>query len=193
MTQPSPPPPHLIRLETENYLVRTLELADANESWGRWLTDPETLRNLNAQPRQMSVEDLENYIRRFDRKTSHVLGTFEKASSRMIGMRTFYIDWLRREFISNILVGERESRHKGVFNETHVPVYGYFFNTLDLLTARASVVSTNEVMLARLRRSGWIQVNASRKPAADGVGFVEILSLRLPREVWKKKHEELGV
>jgi RimJ/RimL family protein N-acetyltransferase len=180
--------PHLIRLETENYVVRTLEPADATAAWGEWLTDPEILRNLNAAPRRMSIDDLRTYIARFNRIDAHILGTFEKATGQLIGIRSIYIDWAKREFLINTLIGDAAKRHKGVLNETTQSVFTYFFETLDLLAARASAVSTNTIIVERMMRGDWILERTDRKPAAGGVGFVELLHFRRTRELWRQRH-----
>lgn len=185
----APTAPLAIHLESERYIMRTLEPADANEAWGQWMTDPDTVRNLNIQPRHVSIETLQTYIKSFNRTTSHLVGTIEKSTSRLIGIRSIYVNWEKGEFLSNTLVGESEARHKGVLKETHRVIFAYFFNTLDLVAAQASAVSTNTVILDLFKSRGWIHQHSARKPAADGQGFVEIHHYRMPRDVWRKRYQ----
>jgi RimJ/RimL family protein N-acetyltransferase len=193
MSQQAPPPPRLIRLETPHYVVRSLEPADATQSWGNWLADPVAARNLNARPGSLTIDQVRAYIEKFDRVNAHLLGIFDKAADRLIGIRANYIDWKLREFLINVLVGESDSRNKGARSETRTVMYRYFFEELGLDAARCSVVSTNTAMLDVTKRNGWIHDRISRKAAADGNGVVELHHFRLPREVWKKKNEELGI
>jgi len=79
-----PPPPRIIRLETPNHIIRTVERGDACESWTNWLLDPLTAQRLNARPAKLSMEALHAYIDRFDRSTKHLLGIFEKDSGRLV-------------------------------------------------------------------------------------------------------------
>jgi hypothetical protein len=64
------------------------------------MTDPLTMRNLNVKPATLTGEQIHEYISRFDRKTSHLLGIFEKESGRLIGISAIYIDATAASFCS---------------------------------------------------------------------------------------------
>jgi RimJ/RimL family protein N-acetyltransferase len=180
----------LVRLETPRYIVRTLGTEDATETWGDWLADPTAARNLNALPKRLSAAEVRAYIEKFDRINSDLLGIIEKETGTLIGIRANYIDWKQREFLINVLVGETEARNKGARSETRTAMYRYYFEDLDLLAARCSVVATNTAMLNVTKRNGWVHERTSRKSAADGNGAVELLHFRLPRGVWRQKEIE---
>lgn len=179
-----------IRLETPTYVVRTLQPGDAARDWNDWLTDPQTLRNLNARATTMTEKDLQAYIARFDRTTSHILGIFKKDTDRLIGVRSVYINPARKEFLMNVLIGERGARNQGARSETRDVIYRFFFEEFDLHAARCTVVSTNEAVLRVLARNGWVHEHTDKKSAVTGQGFVELLSFRLTREVWQQKEAE---
>lgn len=193
MSNPNFLAPRVINLETPHYIVRTLETTDATESWRHWMTDPATLRNLNAKPVVLTDAEIRAYIARFDRKTSHLLGIFEKDTGHLIGIRAIYIDPQHAEFLVNVLVGESEARNKGARTETRDVIYRYFFETLDLQSARCTVLATNTPVLRIMDRAGWVQEHTDHKPATDGAGFVEIRSFRLTRAVWKQRDLEKAV
>ncbi|MEQ1867680.1 MAG: GNAT family protein, partial [Micropepsaceae bacterium] len=180
------PTPRTIRLETPNYLLRTLEPSDATASWGDWLTDPAAAQNLNARPVHMTIADIRAYVDKFDRATSHLLGIFAKETNALIGIRSIHIDWQRREFLVNVLVGESEARNKGARGETRTVMYRYFFEELGLDAARCSVLSTNAPMLDVMKRNGWLHEHISRKPEANGQGDVELHHFRLTRDAWRQ-------
>ncbi|MEQ1864186.1 MAG: GNAT family protein [Micropepsaceae bacterium] len=183
----SPTAPRTIRLETERYIVRTLETTDATENWRHWMTDPATMRNLNINATVLSDDQIRAYIGRFDRQTSHLLGIFEKDGGRLIGIRAIYIDPDHREFLLNVLVGESDARNRGARAETLEPIFRYFFDDLDLLAVNASAVSTNEPILRKMESRGWTRLNTSTKAAANGQGPVQIHTYRLTRDQWRKR------
>jgi RimJ/RimL family protein N-acetyltransferase len=185
VTQVPPLAPRTIRLETANYLLRTLEPADAAESWRDWLADPDTARQLNAQPARLTLEALRNYIASFNRATAHLLGVFEKDGGRLIGIRAIYINEPRREFLVNVLIGERDARNKGARSETRAAIYRYFFDEMDLETARCTVLATNAPILRVMARGGWIHERTEQRPSPEQ-GTIELLHFRLPREVWRQ-------
>lgn len=186
MPTPRHDTPHTIALETTDYVLRTLEIGDASETWRDWLADPETARMLNAQPAQMNVETVRNYIASFDRVRAHLLGIFEKTTGRLIGIRAVYVDRQRSEFLVNVLIGDRGARGKGARAQSRAAVYRYFFEDLDLDTARATVVADNAIVLAGMSKRGWIADGADLKTQATGHGNVEIRKFRLPRDVWRR-------
>lgn len=181
-----PDSPHAITLETPDYVVRTLEIGDASETWRDWLADPDTARVLNARPTHMNVETVRNYIASFDRVRAHLLGIFEKTSGRLIGIRAVYVNRPSGEFLVNVLIGDREARKKGARTQSRAAVYRYFFENLDLPTARATVLAENTTVLAGMGKRGWIADGADLKAQATGPGNVEVRKFHLPRDVWRR-------
>jgi RimJ/RimL family protein N-acetyltransferase len=98
-----------------------------------------------------------------------------------------YVDPKRSEFLVNVLIGERDARAKGARTQSREVVYRYFFEDMDLATARASVLSRNTEVLAGMAKRGWIEEHTSHKPDASGEGFVEIRHFRLTRDAWRAK------
>jgi RimJ/RimL family protein N-acetyltransferase len=179
--------PRNIRLETPHYLLRTLEAQDVNDGWRQWLANADTARMLNAQARSATVDEIRHYVASFDGHNSHLLGIFEKEGGALIGIRALYVDWPRKEFVVNVLVGEVQARGKGARGETRAVMYKYFFETLGLNAARCSVVAHNEPMLKVMRNGGWELTGTSYKPSASGAEPLEVLSYRLSREVWASR------
>ena len=182
--------PRDIRLETENYIVRTLAPGDATEAWGKWLMDPVAQRMLNTSPTTMSVADLRNYIARFDRRLSHILGIYEKTNGRLIGIRAVYIAPAQSEFLVNVLIGETDARNKGARGETRTVMYKYFFEDMDLKTARCTVLDSNAPVLKVMWDNGWIKERTEFKPAAAGQGTIPLHHFLLPRDVWRAKEKD---
>lgn len=167
--------------------MRTLEPGDASDGFQEWLADPGTARLLNAPARHLSAQAVRDYIASFDRVKAHLLGIFEKQTGRLVGIRAVYVNWLRREFLVNVLVGENADRNKRARAQSSDAMYRYFFEDLDLEQARATVVADNAVILHVMQTRGWIADGRESKPHAGGQGDVEILRFRLPRDVWRRR------
>ncbi|MBI1211079.1 MAG: hypothetical protein GC190_06415 [Alphaproteobacteria bacterium] len=182
--------PRAIQLETPNYIVRSLETADITEGWQSWLADPVTANNLNARPAKLTFEELADFVRSFDRVTAHLLGIFDKCSGLLIGIRAVMIDAEQDEFLVNILVGETGARNKGARSETRDVMYRYFFEEMDLASARCSVLGTNQQILKVMDRNGWVHEHSSYKPAANREAFVELRHYRLTRDEWRRREAQ---
>jgi len=182
---PNAPAPRTLRAESAHYLIRTLEPADATQGWCDWLMDPGAQINLNAKPTRTTIEEVRAYIASFDRRTSHIVGIFEKQSGQLVGIRAAYVDPKRRECLLNTLIGEVGARSKGAQRESRYAMHNFVFEDLDMESARASVVADNAYMLRVLAETGWVHEHTSSKPRANGEGFVALHHFRLSREVWR--------
>ncbi len=183
--------PPAIHLETPNYILRTIEPDDNRGSWSDWLTDPQTARALNARPVRLSDGAFRDYVQSFDGVTRHLLGIFEKAGGRLVGVRALYIDRQRNDFLVNVIIGDKQARNKGARAETGEAMDRYFFETLGLTAARCTVVSGNDIIMRVMDREGWVLEHKESKPSASGEGLVELLHFRLTRDEWRRRH--LGV
>jgi RimJ/RimL family protein N-acetyltransferase len=177
--------PQTLSAETPHFLIRTLDVADAHESWCEWLMDARAQTNLNATPRRLTLDEIRAYIASFDRIKSHIMGIFEKETGKLVGIRAAYVDRARRECLLNTLIGEAGARGKGAQRETRYAMHNFVLEDLDLDSARASVVGENEYMLRTLSETGWVHEHTSVKPRANGKGFVELHHFRLTRDVWR--------
>jgi RimJ/RimL family protein N-acetyltransferase len=175
------------RLESANYILRTMQDADADLDWGRWTANPTTARLLNAAPREMSIAERRAYIARFDCRTSYLLGIWRRANDQLVGLWSVYVDPQRSAFSLNVLVGSADDRDQSALKETRDLLYPHFFEELGLENALCSATARNEQMIAFLKRQRWTHEGTIHKPAATGSGLTDILHFKLTREAWRKR------
>jgi len=188
-----PADPFTVQLETAHYILRSIDSADATESWGEWLLEPTTLKALNSAPIKLDAGMIRSYIATFDRTKSHLLGIFAKASGELVGIRAVYIDWPHREFMVNVLVGEIEARGKGARSETRDVLYHYFFEDLGLEVARVSVLATNAPVIRLVEAAGWTQIHSTFKAAASGGDRLEVREYQLTRDQNRRLERKRGL
>lgn len=172
--------------------MRPLTPRDASEAWGSWLADAETAALLNAPCRQLSREELIEYIGRFDNRERWLAGIFHKPTGKHIGIFTAFASVNGRTVLWNILIGEKG--YRGLWGlreikEIRIAVARYFFFKKGFEAAVASVVAHNRPMIAYLRAAGW----ELAKPipdlvrSASGGAPVEILTFRLTKEAFTRR------
>ena len=188
-----PASPFTIRLETPHYLLRSIDSADATESWGNWLLEPSTLKALNAAPLKLDAAMIRSYIATFDRKKSHLLGIFEKGLGQLVGIRAIYIDWPHREFMVNVLVGEIGARGKGARTETRDAIYHYMFEDLGLEIARVSILASNTPVIKLVEDVGWTLVHSTHKASAAGGERSEVREYQLTRDQNRRHERRRGI
>jgi RimJ/RimL family protein N-acetyltransferase len=179
------PAPSTIRLETANYVLRTLEVADITERACAWFADPTKVQMINAPARAMSFDAFKDYIESHDRVTGHALGIFEKPELRLVGIWSAYIDWELREFQLNVMVGERLSNPSGAYFETDRALQDHMFETLNLETLRCSCLARNTRMVTRMEVAGLKPERIDYAPSANREAFEAIHHYRVPKHLWR--------
>jgi RimJ/RimL family protein N-acetyltransferase len=171
-----------VRIDSEKYLIRTIEPDDASDRWASWMSDPEVVHMLNLRARTWKKADVLDYIKTFDQLSSLLLGIFEKQSGTHIGVFTVDINQVRSQFLVNLLIGEPEYRNKHVTSSIAMPFHEYFFETLGLNMAVASVLAHNAPMIHYLKKNGWKldqTVKHGKKSNADGA-MLDVCLFSLP-------------
>jgi RimJ/RimL family protein N-acetyltransferase len=184
---PSIIPKKKVRIHSDKYLIRTIEAEDASDRWASWMSDPEVRYMLNLGARSWKKADVLDYIKTFDQQRTLLLGIFDKQSGMHIGIFTVDINYVLGHFLLNLLIGEADYRNKHVTTSFAEPFLTYFFETLGLNAAMASVLARNAPMVHWLLKNGWqleqtLKQNAQSK--ADGT-MLDVCLFSLPRETWR--------
>lgn len=175
-----------IRLESPNYILRTIVHADVSDGWTRWLEDPRASRMLNASPRRFSIEELKTYIDAFDGDRRHILGMFTKPDERLVGITTLTFNAAKDEFLVNVLTGNPGDRGKGARTETRIVLYQYLFEELGMKRAHASTLALNVDNVHSMERRGWRLVGTSKRPSVNDGSVLELKSYVLDRDTWRR-------
>ena len=180
-------PSKIVRIHSDNYLVRTIAADDASDRWAGWMGDPEAIHMLNLSDRKWTKADVLEYIKTFDQRGVLLLGIFEKAGGAHIGILTVDINPVTGQFLVNMLIGEPAYRRQGVTWEITVPFRDYFFETLGLKVALASVLARNIPITEYLIKTGWTREQTLARAAKsnqDG-GMLDLCLFSLSREAWR--------
>jgi RimJ/RimL family protein N-acetyltransferase len=191
MTAPEQPRRN-VRIDSEKYLIRTIETDDASDRWASWMSDPEVMHMLNLRPRTWMKADVLDYIKTIDQQSSLLLGVFEKQSGTHIGIFTVDVNQVQSQFRVNLLIGEPEYRNKRVTSSIAMAFHEYFFETLGLNMAMATVLGHNAPMIHYLKKNGWKldrTVEHSRKSNADGT-MLDVCVFSLSRDAWRRWTKE---
>lgn len=188
-----PAQPVTIHIETAAYIHRTIESSDASDDWGNWMLEPSTVKALNAAPLKLDADMIRSYIASFDRKNNHLLGIFDKHDGRLIGIRAIYIDWRRREFLVNILIGQVGQRSKGAMRETRDALYHMLFEDWELEVVRATVLASNTFVNTYMQAEGWTIVRTVSKPAAGSGEMIDVHEYQMTRDQHRHYERRRGI
>jgi RimJ/RimL family protein N-acetyltransferase len=119
-----------LRLETEHYIVRSMQHQDVCEDYLAWTRDEEIMSGVNSAPSNMSIEDLHKYIGRFNNKTSFHFGVFLKETGRLIGFYSCYWEQRHNLASTNVVIGDKAYWGKGAVLETRDAIIDFLFDRL---------------------------------------------------------------
>lgn len=181
------PLPAVIAIDTPHYLMRSLRVEDATERWPAWYADREIRNMLNLAKPPHSKADMVSYIRSFDQRQDLLLGIFDKANALLVGILSLYVDWPRKMFTANMIIGESAYRSKGVTMEITPPFRDYFFETRGLEVMTATALANNKPIRAYLEKTGWTleRVLKAHARAHDSGAMLDLCCYSITRDAWR--------
>lgn len=179
-----------VRIETGDYLIRTITPLDASDEWGTWMADPEVSRMLNLAPRTMSRAEIEGYIKTFDLRSNLLWGIFDQRTGKHVGFFTVRADHARNQGLVNLLIGDPEFRHHRVLTEIRLAFATYFFETLGLKTMLATALGHNKLIIDTLIKAGWKTDKVLKDHVASQTGGpkIDLWLMSLSRDTWRERN-----
>ncbi len=183
-----------VRLESENFIVRTATLEDVNERWAGWLNDPIAAMMLNAKPRIFTLDELRDYVRSFDQFNRILAAVFDRKTGQHIGISILEFLPGRRKVRPSVLIGEPEFRSMGLLHEMEQIAYEIYFDGFKVDAVVSNVLAHNEVAIAFNQSRGWkmMQRLVGAKRSARTGEPIDILVFEFTREMWLAKRQSGG-
>ena len=187
---PSPP----IRLETANYIVRSIEHGDVNEDYRDWTHDQEIMAGVNSAPTQMTIEDMHKYVDRFDNRNSFHFGIFDKnAGNKMIGFYVIYRDRRHNLAQTNVVIGNKDYWGKAAVLETRSAVLDFLFDVVKVGKIWGNPMVRNIRSVFNYKAQGFVAEGVLRRHRIDPDGKrVDQVMFGLLPEDWERQKKILA-
>jgi RimJ/RimL family protein N-acetyltransferase len=136
---------------------------DLNDTYRRWLHDPETSTCLVAS--RLLTHSEENEWLAMNSRAGNVFFTaYDKESGAPIGSTGFmFFDQVARSAEFGILIGEKEYQNRGYGTEATVLTIDYGFNILNLASIFLRVHSFNERAIKVYEKVGFKKIGLRRR------------------------------
>ncbi|MEX0809103.1 MAG: GNAT family protein [Dongiaceae bacterium] len=187
------PPDPPIRLETENYVVRSMTHDDVNEDYRDWTHDPEVMAGVNSSPTSMTIEDMHKYVDRFDNRNSFHFGIFDKnAGNKLVGFYVIYRDRRHNLGQTNVVIGNKEYWGKSIVLETRAVVLDFMFDVVKVGKIWGNPMVRNIRSVFNYKAQGFTAEGMLRRHRIDPEGNrVDQVMFGLFPEEWAKRKAEL--
>jgi RimJ/RimL family protein N-acetyltransferase len=187
------PPDPPIRLETENYIVRSMTHDDVNEDYRDWTHDPEVMAGVNSSPTSMTIEDMHKYVDRFDNRNSFHFGIFDKhAGNKLVGFYVIYRDRRHNLAQTNVVIGNKDYWGKAIVLETRAVVLDFLFDVVKVGKIWGNPMVRNIRSVFNYKAQGFTAEGMLRRHRIDpGGNRVDQVMFGLFPEEWAKRKAEL--
>jgi len=194
MRQPPPPrrpPPKMLRIDTERFTLRSIVPGDASERWSLWLQDPDVMGPVNTELRKLSVEDLKQYILRFNQETRLLIGVFDRTDRLFVGFYQIDLSPFHRTAKFNVIIGDKSYWGRKVVLETRAALLDHLFKS-GTEKAIGSPLARNFPAVFNYKAQGWRLegIMKSQVRANYGIGRLDQYEFGLLKDEWaafKKK------
>jgi RimJ/RimL family protein N-acetyltransferase len=151
-------------IEGERIYLRGVQLSDVNETYHRWMNDPEVTHYLESRFFPLSLEQLRDYVSSKQGDSNNIfLAIIVRESDRHIGnIKLGPIDWIHRTGDIGLMIGEKDCWGKGYATQAISLVMNYAFITLNLHKLTASCYDSNKGSAKAFQKVGF-EVEGVRK------------------------------
>jgi len=149
-----------MKLIGNSIYLELLSPDNGSEEYASWMNDPEIYQYLESKWRQITVEDLKEYIKSInDGKNNFLFGIFDKATDKHIGnIKVGPIQHVHRYGDIGIIVGNKNYWGKGVATEAIKLIVQFAFEDLNLNKVTAGMYDINRGSLKAFEKNGFRQV-----------------------------------
>ena len=180
--------PYLRILEGEHIYLREVRLSDVNETYYRWMNDPEITRNIESRFFPNSIETLKEFVGEIARnRECAFFAIILKDEKRHIGnIKIGPINFIHRFADVGILIGEKDCWGRGLGTETIRIISEYAFSKLNLNKLTAGCYDQNIGSIKAFKKAGFSEEGIRKQQYFCDGQYVDDVILGLLRADFKK-------
>ena len=146
-------------MESERLCFREVRVSDVNETYYRWLNNPEVNRYLETRFIPQSYESITYYVKQMDgNKNELFFAICLRESDEHIGnIKIGPINWYHRTADISLLIGEKQYWGKGYASEAIRAVSAVGFKLLNLRKLKAGCYADNLGSACAFKKAGYTQ------------------------------------
>lgn len=180
-------------LQGKHIYLREVRCSDVNETYCRWMNDPEITQYLESRFAPNSMENLQEYVKNFQGDRDNIfLAIVLKQNQKHIGnIKIGPINWYHRLADIGIMIGDKDCWGKGYAPEA-ISLLAYFaFNTLNLHKLTAGCYEQNQGSLKAFQKAGFEIEGVRKKHCFSNGNYVDEILLGKINHSEKNNEKEI--
>jgi len=165
-------------IDGQKIYLRLVEAGDANQSYCRWMNDPEVTRYTESRFCTHTVEDIKCYIEKETQSGSVFLAIIAKESNKHIGnIKIHRINKRHKHGEMSLLIGDKDYWGRGIATEAIKLMTDYAFTVLSFHKLYASVYSVNIGSIKAFKKAGFKEEGTMKEQYFCEGGYVDAVLL----------------
>ncbi len=161
--------------------LREVRESDVNQTYYKWLNDPEINLYLESRYIPMSLKNILKYVESKDGNMDEVFFAicWNNNKNHIGNIKLGPVNWIHRRADIGILIGDKEYWGKGIATEAIQLVIEYAFKTLNIHKLTAGCHSTNIGSLKAFQNAGFSIEGERKKHSFVGGEYIDTVVLGL--------------
>ncbi len=173
-----------ITLETENYILRSIEPAHIPGEIVAWFADKEVMRYMN-DPMGMDNNQLSRFFSNYKNTGNFALLIHDKATKKPVGIFRIYIDFKNEMAITRIMIGDKDFWGAAVVLEVRERIIQFLFSAMKIEKICGYVRSRNLPALFNYSRQHFKKEGVRIRQIRNREGgFDDVVEFALFKEDW---------
>ncbi|MBL4666269.1 MAG: GNAT family N-acetyltransferase [Sneathiella sp.] len=176
-----------LTLETENYILQSLEPAHIPGEMVAWFADDETMRYMN-DPMNLDISQLSQFFSGYKNNHRIALLIYKRTTKKPIGIFRIYLDLRNERAVTSVMIGDKNFWGASVVLEIRERIIQFLFTTFRIEKICGNVRARNLPALFNYSRQHFkkegIQVRQIRNREGK---FDDVVEFALFKEDWLKQ------
>lgn len=168
-------PGSLVRLETERYVLRSVELSDVDAGYLAWFRDAALVKFIGPELAAFTQEQHRAVVRSLDNRTRFLILVTPRAGGRPIGFLRAEVSPRHRRAQTTVAMADASQRGVGAMGEAHRALRLFLFHEVGVEKIAFSVYGSNELMLRQIPKYDIVREGILRRHEwLPGIGWQDV-------------------
>jgi len=179
-----------LELETENFILKSIDAEKFPEVIVNWFSDPETMKFMN-DPMNLTRQQLSQYFSAYNNKEKIALLITDKKTQKPIGIFRIYLEHHSALGMTSILIGDKDFWGQNVVLEVRERAILFLFTGVKLNKICGYVRARNFPALFNYTRQKFVKEGIRKQQIRNHSGQLDdVIEFALFKEAWAKDRQE---